>query len=201
MPPPLQEKRIEPLAVASFFLGIASVFCPIGITGLLAVILGHVACRRAGKLPVLGGSRGLAIAGFSMGYLSLLVTGVILAYFLSKGPALFQSKEKGKSLLCVSYLKQIGLALRIYASDNNDQFPPTLVAISNELSNPQALVCPMDKSKIPPQSWDTVTASSSSYQYFGAGKKADANTGREVILICPIHKHKLLQNGEVESGP
>lgn len=38
-------------------------------------------------------------------------------------PALAKAKEKGRKILCVSNLKQQGLACAMYLSDNNDRFP------------------------------------------------------------------------------
>jgi len=39
-------------------------------------------------------------------------------------PALARAKEKGKQAYCINNLKQIGLALFVYADDNNDRLPP-----------------------------------------------------------------------------
>ena len=45
-------------------------------------------------------------------------------------PALNQARERGKAIKCVSNLKQLGLALDSYASDNNGQLPPTATDLS-----------------------------------------------------------------------
>lgn len=67
---------------------------------------------------------------------------------------------------CVNNIKQVGLAYRVWASDNNDQYPPmvsvtnggtmelvaadpnfirdTFLVMSNELSTPKVLHCPSD---------------------------------------------------------
>ena len=38
-------------------------------------------------------------------------------------PALAKAKERAQSISCVTNMKQIGLAFRLWEGDNNDQFP------------------------------------------------------------------------------
>ena len=82
-------------------------------------------------------------------------------------PALAKAKAKAQRISCVNNLKQVGIATRIYATDNQDRFPwqvPELEggsaeylaknkalegcrhwqALSNELSNPKVVRCPRD---------------------------------------------------------
>jgi prepilin-type N-terminal cleavage/methylation domain-containing protein/prepilin-type processing-associated H-X9-DG protein len=86
-------------------------------------------------------------------------------------PALAKAKAKAVRIKCASNLKQVGLAFRIWEGDNGDKYPqeicgnattlPGSVAwaalnagqpnvyqvyafMSNELSNPQVIVCPAD---------------------------------------------------------
>jgi len=82
-------------------------------------------------------------------------------------PALAKAKAKAQRISCVNNLKQVGIATRIYATDNQDRFPwqvPELEggsaeylaknkalsgcahwqALSNELSNPKVIRCPRD---------------------------------------------------------
>ena len=82
-------------------------------------------------------------------------------------PALAKAKAKAQRISCVNNLKQVGIATRIYATDNQDRFPwqvpadeggsaeyiatkETLnffrhwQALSNELSNPKVVRCPRD---------------------------------------------------------
>ena len=95
-------------------------------------------------------------------------------------PALAKAKAKAQRIKCVSNLKNVGLAFRIFATDNGDRFPmsvstneggsseytgvtPALAqfvyvhyaAMSNELSTPKILVCPADGSKTEATNWTT----------------------------------------------
>ena len=83
-------------------------------------------------------------------------------------PALAKAKAKAQRVNCVSNIKQIGLALRIWSNDHGDRFPwqvakpdgnmeangtftdPILAicqyTITNELTSPKVLACPSDGS-------------------------------------------------------
>src|SRR5262245_60420697 len=93
----------------------------------------------------------------------LLVISIFAALFI---PGCFdlRSAAKAKRIKCINNLKNIGLAVRFYATDNNDLLPGAyflsnktdLVTIdadtaayfrmiSNELSTPRIIACPADK--------------------------------------------------------
>jgi prepilin-type N-terminal cleavage/methylation domain-containing protein len=77
-------------------------------------------------------------------------------------PALAKAKAKAQRINCVSNLKQIGLAFRMWSNDNNERFPWQVAinaggaqnanpftlsqyrTISNELNTPKVLVCTSD---------------------------------------------------------
>lgn len=83
-------------------------------------------------------------------------------------PGLAAAKRNSLGPWCITNLKQIGLACRLWAGDHNDKYPMQvsvtnggameLIAtgnvaacfqvMSNELSTPKILICPEDKSKI-----------------------------------------------------
>ena len=73
-------------------------------------------------------------------------------------PALAKAKARAQRINCVSNLKQIGVALRLYANDNDSKYPsittgsPALVwtnfqAAGTELSSPKVLLCPSDSGR------------------------------------------------------
>jgi len=81
-------------------------------------------------------------------------------------PALAKAKAKAQRIKCVNNLKNVGLAFRIFSTDNGDQYPMSVpaaqggsadytalplltymhfAALSNELSTPKIVVCPSDQ--------------------------------------------------------
>ncbi len=91
-------------------------------------------------------------------------------------PALAKAKAKAQRIKCVSNLKNVGLAFRIFATDNGDRFPMSVstneggsseytgrgqeqfvykhfLAMSNELSTPKIIICPSDGAKIEATNW------------------------------------------------
>ena len=133
--------------------------------------------------------------------MELLVTiaGVVLgvAIFL---PVLAKSKARSSKLGCVNNLKEIGLAFRTFAIDNNDHFPmrepvanggtmelvssglvfPHFRAMSNELSTTKKLVCPNDASRTYAANFDTGLADTN-LSYF---VNVDAVEGNGSSLLC-----------------
>src|SRR5687767_12833751 len=97
-------------------------------------------------------------------------------------PALAKAKAKAQRIKCVSNLKNVGLAYRIFATDNGDRFPQSLstneggtseftpaspalgtglqlniwrqfAALSNELSTPKIVICPSDSGRTEAGNW------------------------------------------------
>ena len=119
------------LGTASLVLGLLSFLpCLPFLTGLPAVITGHIARRRAKKHPEIYSGGGRALAGLIMGYLSIPYT-VVLAVLAAVAlpalavalPELARNKGRSQSVSCVNNLKQIGLAFRLWAGDNGDKYP------------------------------------------------------------------------------
>jgi len=89
-------------------------------------------------------------------------------------PALSRAKPRSSRMSCVNHLKQLGLAARIFSTDNEEMFPWQVstnsggsreyrdfpnsafrhfVAMSNELSTPNVLLCPEDKERTTANNW------------------------------------------------
>jgi hypothetical protein len=99
-------------------------------------------------------------------------------------PALSRAKSKARRIACVNNQKQIGLAMRLWAEDNDGRFPwkvdqsegggkPNgsgnarvtlqLSLASNELASTTIVLCPADVRKVPAANFATIAAANISY--------------------------------------
>ena len=76
------------------------------------------------------------------------------------------AQEKARMIQCVNNMKQLGLAARIWAADNNDMYPSDFLSMTNEMNTPKILHCPSDTSHEAATSWATFTAANNSYEWF-----------------------------------
>ncbi len=114
--------------------------------------------------------------------------------------ALAKATERAQSIQCVNNLKQFGLAVRVWALDNNDMTPPDVMSMSNELSSVKILICPADKGHTEAANWASCSPANCSYDFLApADKEADSEPER-VLSRCPIHGNVGLCDGSVQMG-
>lgn len=111
--------------------------------------------------------------------------------------ALREARDRAQRITCVNNIKQLGLAVRLYAVDHKDVFPPDIRALSNEVAALKVPVCPADTNRQPAVSWAAFTAANTSYEYLAAdGKDTDPY---RVLFRCAIHRGNVgLCDGSVQ---
>jgi hypothetical protein len=138
-------------------------------------------------------------------------------------PALAKAKQKAVSINCMSNLKQVGLAFRLWEADHGDQFPFNVSTnkggtfelsepgndgfdrnswlhfqvMSNELSNPRILACPGDSAKQVGQDFSHLNALNVTYLVHSGTNVNDAHP-QTVLAVCPIHRNVLYSDGSVQ---
>jgi hypothetical protein len=110
--------------------------------------------------------------------------------------ALAEQKENAYQTKCVNNLKNLGLAVRLYATDNEDRFPPNTLCISNEVSTPKIYICPSDTMRTPAGNWASFTAANQTYEYFG--NNTSERYPNSILFRCPIHFTVCLSDGSVQ---
>lgn len=130
-----------------------------------------------------------------------------------------------QKITCVNNLKQIGLAIRIWSGDNNDQYPfhlstnlggtlehcaagPDgfdrngwlhLCVLSNELNTPLVLVCPQDRTKKAATNFNVLRAENVTYRV-RSGPEVSETNAQAVLAICPVDGNTLYCDGTVVEG-
>jgi hypothetical protein len=177
------------MAILSLIFGILGIF--LCITSLPALILGIIAMVNITNSKGALKGWGLALTGIILSALALLLAPAMLL------PALAAAKYKAQEISCLNNERQLMLAVRVYASQHDNQFPPAATWCDVIDTGPgKILKCPalttgsrcdyafnarlggMDESKISP---DTVV-------FFESDGGWDANGGPEMLISTPRHR-------------
>lgn len=157
----------------------------------------------------------------------VIVVLLIIPWALYFGWALERTRRmhcqvKARSPDCINNLKQIGIAIRSFANDNEGRFPFNLstnsggtlelcrrgsdgfdsnMAVhfqvaSNELSTPRILVFPKDRSKKSATTFSLLTADSVTYR-LRTGTNITEQGPKQVLAVCPMDGNKLYTDGSV----
>jgi hypothetical protein len=133
---------------------------------------------------------------------------------------------KAQRINCISNLKQIGIAFKLWQDDRGDQYPfnvstnaggtrercapdqegfdrnayLSLQVMSNELTAPKLLVCPRDKSRKMATNWVNLRAENITYR-FRCGTNVTESNPKAVLAVCPVDGNILYADGTVKGEP
>ena len=111
--------------------------------------------------------------------------------------AMEQASQHALSIQCVNNLKQLGLAARVWAIDNGETNPPTILSMSNEMGNAfKILVCPADKGRQPAADASSFTPANCSYEFLAPSSPLTEPS--RILFRCPIHGSICLCDGSVQ---
>lgn len=165
------------LAITSLVCGILSFFT-CGLTGIPAIITGHMSRSRIKQsMGAIGGS-GIATAGLITGYLGFVFIFVAVLASLAV-PVFTKVSAQGNQMKAMSNAKQIVLGMKQYAADNDGKYPPTLEPLFEEeiLTDRRLLEFPPAMS-VPGQGWE----------YLGADH-TDSDPGNIIVLTSRKADH------------
>lgn len=128
---------------------------------------------------------------------SIVVVALLAALLI---PAFAKARARPKRINCVSNLKQIGLAFRMWSNDHGEKFPWNVsttnggtlefagrsevfrhyLAASNELTSPKVLTCQNDEKRTRISSWDQLTEDAQHVSYF-VGLDADETRPQSIL--------------------
>jgi len=127
--PPIPPAPKNPgLAITSLVCGIVG-FLTGPLTGIPAIITGHLALGKINKSAGSLGGSGKAITGLILGY----ITTVLISFLAALAtPAIHKALERANMAENISHVRQISIALQEYALHHDDAFPATLAELKSE---------------------------------------------------------------------
>ena len=184
------------MAITSMVMGIASVACFFGfLLGIPAIILSSISLSKISKGLQRG--KGYAIAGLVtgiVGTMNIFMIAILAGILL---PALSQAREKARRISCVSNLKGIGLAIRMYSQENKEQFPDKngaegweMLRSGGYLENVKMYTCP--SANTVSRDGEKLTEENVSYVYVGGHKESD--DGNTIIAYDNPKNHNKYGN-------
>jgi hypothetical protein len=112
--------------------------------------------------------------------------------------ALEDARNRAERIRCVNNLKQLGLAVRVWALDNQNMTPPNVLSMSNELGSFSIVVCPSDNGRQAAKDAASFTPANCSYEFLAPS--APDNEPDRIMFRCPIHGNIGLIDGSVQSS-
>ncbi len=112
--------------------------------------------------------------------------------------ALSAAREANVSQRCLNQIKQIGLAARLAALDNQDILPATISELTNTLYYPSSLICPADPFTPVPANFGEVDLAAVTYVILAPGAKESDPV--QPCARCRIHGHVVDTYGAATTG-
>jgi len=125
-----------------------------------------------------------------------LATASASSFTTDEMKAMEEARQKAMSIQCINNLKQLGLAVKVWALDNQDMTPAQLLEMTNEMATPKILVCPADTGHQAAADWSSFSSANCSYEYLSPSTRDGAEPNR-IAFRCPIHGHIGLSDGSV----
>ena len=144
------EQRPNTPATAGLICGVL-LFVPY-VAGIAAILLGRAGRRRADELG--GRGRRAAQAAVVLGVINLALAVLLTA---ASFPARAHARRKAMQIQCMSNMRQLSIAMMMYAQDSRGAVPPNLDVLLKYLGGPPAVAtvctCPeAAKHMVPPAS-------------------------------------------------
>lgn len=189
-PYPQPFKPTSGWATAGLIFGILGFCLPI-IGSLLGIVFGIIGITKTRDNRA--GGRGMAVAGLSLGIVSLLFGPLMIAILL---PALNRAREQANRVKCAADMRMLGQAMFLYANANGDQYPDNLEGLlkTDPSLSPAIFVCPASAKTPPdnssPQKFASDIASGQHTSYIYLGKGLNVHEPAETVLIYePLEDH------------
>jgi hypothetical protein len=120
-----------------------------------------------------------------------------LAYVRVEPVTNVNSQLEWEAIACFNNLKQIGLAARMFATVNPDQWPLSYRDLMAYLGWPLTLCCPGDPNRTVPSVWEAVDFADLSYT-LETGLPVEPGTN--VLAACKVHGYWTQSDGTVNVG-
>jgi hypothetical protein len=128
MIPPATNLKTPGLAIASLICGIGGFFTCL-LTGIPAIITGHLALGKIQREPGSLKGTGIAMTGLVLGYVTTVASILLIPLAAIATPSVFKALERAKTVQNISSSRQMHLGLQMYASDHEGKYPSDLEAL------------------------------------------------------------------------